>query len=204
MSETDGDQTASALDAEEKSSSASKPSTHRLILPPGASFTRRCIATLVDMCIFVTFSVWLLAQLLPPDASVTSAAHLDRLFATVRDSAWLSHASGSLGIWIAAWWGYFGLGWGLAGATPGKWILGLCVVDHQARYPIGVSRGLLRLVAYMASSMTLGLGHLFVLGRGDHRALHDILAGTRVIRRRDAHRCGILRTSPPNASSECD
>ena len=47
---------------------------------------------------------------------------------------------------------------------------------------IGLVRATLRLAAYSVSSLTLCWGHLLPLFRTDRRALHDILAGTRVVR----------------------
>jgi uncharacterized RDD family membrane protein YckC len=39
------------------------------------------------------------------------------------------------------------------------------------------------LAAYCVSSVTFEWGHLLMLIRHDRRALHDILAGTRVVRK---------------------
>jgi uncharacterized RDD family membrane protein YckC len=64
-------------------------------------------------------------------------------------------------------------------ATPGKRLLGLRVETTEgARLSIG--RALLRHVAGLASWLTLNLGHLLVALRSDRRALHDLIAGTRV------------------------
>ena len=99
------------------------------------------------------------------------------------DSVWLGHASSILGLWIALWWCYFVVGWGLLGATPGKWAFGLRIMDYHQRCPIGPARALLRLAAYMVSSVTFEWGHLLMLIRSDRRTLHDVLAGTRVVRK---------------------
>jgi len=145
-----------------------------------AGFSRRVMATLVDMAVFCGLSILIaLPLLLRLDIEFTATSWDDII--TALKGPWLSHASGSLGIWIAAWWAYFVVGWGF-GATPGKMMLGLRVVDHRGFYPIGMSRALMRLVAYMTCSVTLCSGHLLVLFRHDRRALHDILAGTRVVR----------------------
>jgi uncharacterized RDD family membrane protein YckC len=42
---------------------------------------------------------------------------------------------------------------------------------------------MLRLAAYCVSSMTFEWGHLLMLIRYDNRTLHDVLAGTRVVRK---------------------
>jgi uncharacterized RDD family membrane protein YckC len=151
--------------------------------PPAAGFVRRVIATWIDMALFCG----LCAVLAFPVASVVHwsavPTNLDEVAAAVSDASWLSRASGVMGMWIALWWCYFVVGWGLAGATPGKWVLGLRVTDHKGRCPIGVTRAVMRLFGYAVSSITLGVGHLLVMFRADRRALHDMLAGTRVIRR---------------------
>jgi uncharacterized RDD family membrane protein YckC len=108
---------------------------------------------------------------------------VDEIARAASAPSWLAHASSILGLWIALWWCYFVVGWGLLGATPGKWALGLRVVDYRQRCPIGASRAALRLAAYCVSSVMFEWGHLMMLLRADRRALHDILAGTRVVRR---------------------
>ncbi len=150
---------------------------------PSAGVCRRLIAALADMVIFVGLSVALYLPLFRamPDFPTDGTA-IDAVSSLARDTSWLSHVAGILGLWVALWWCYFLVGWGLMGCTPGKWLLGLRVVDHQGRCPIGASRAAMRLLAYMASSVTLVGGHMLAVLRGDRLALHDVLAGTRVVR----------------------
>jgi uncharacterized RDD family membrane protein YckC len=151
--------------------------------PPPAGPLRRTIATLVDMLVFTSLSVLLalpVARYVDWNEALRS---YDSFTSAISEPTWISHLAGVGGLWTALWWAYFIVGWGLAGASPGKWLLGIRIVDHRGRYPIGASRAALRLVAYMISSVSLGFGHLFVVFRRDRRALHDILAGTRVVRR---------------------
>ena len=70
----------------------------------------------------------------------------------------------------------------LFGQTVGKMIVGVRVVvgDDGAPPPLGAS--LLRWAAYSASVATLGLGYAMAGLRRDKRALHDLIAGTRVER----------------------
>jgi uncharacterized RDD family membrane protein YckC len=76
---------------------------------------------------------------------------------------------------------YFVLGHGTAGQTIGKLLLGVRVVDEGGA-PIGYLRALGRCVATAVAALPLGLG-LAVAGlRRDRRGLHDLLAGTRVVR----------------------
>lgn len=153
--------------------------------PPGlapAGFFRRFPATLVDMvtycgiCALLAYPVS--RNLDWPLALTDPTAFLN----TLLEPELIAHAAGILGLWIALWWCYFAVGWGLVGTTIGKWMCGLRIVDHRGRRPIGLSRAFLRLAAYSISSVTLGMGHILILLRPDHRALHDILAGTWVVR----------------------
>jgi uncharacterized RDD family membrane protein YckC len=147
-----------------------------------AGLLRRLPATIIDMVVYCGICA-LLAYPVGTDVDWTVAtADPALLLDSVSDPAWVAHAAGVLGLWIALWWCYFAVGWGLVGATVGKWIMGIRIVDHQGRTPIGLSRAFLRLAAYSVSSVTLGMGHLLILLRHDRRALHDVLAGTWVVR----------------------
>jgi uncharacterized RDD family membrane protein YckC len=149
---------------------------------PGGAI-RRLLATLADMLLLCSLGV---AVALPVARTVDWAAlpgNLEDVSRLLGDPTWIARVSGVLGMWIALWWCYFVVGWGLLGATPGKWLLGLRVIDHRGRFPIGVSRAVMRLFAYSVSSLTLGIGHLILLFRRDRCALHDLLAGTRIVRR---------------------
>lgn len=66
------------------------------------------------------------------------------------------------------------------GATPGKILIGAKIVMEDGS-PIGYGRALLRYLAEWVSAFSLGAGYLFVAFRPDRRALHDLLAGTRVV-----------------------
>lgn len=76
---------------------------------------------------------------------------------------------------------YFVHGWGVAGATPGKRLLGLAVETDAGVSPIGVSRAAARFFGYLLSGLVLGIGFLMIAVTGS--GLHDRLAGTRVVRR---------------------
>jgi hypothetical protein len=67
-------------------------------------------------------------------------------------------------------------------ATPGKRLLGLRVADLAGR-PAGPARALARFLGGGLSWLTLNLGHALAGFRRDHRALHDLLAGTQVLGR---------------------
>ena len=65
-------------------------------------------------------------------------------------------------------------------ATVGQHLLGLRIVDMQGGR-ITASRALLRHVAGVLSWLTLNIGHLMAMLPPGHRALHDIVAGTRML-----------------------
>ena len=70
----------------------------------------------------------------------------------------------------------------VGGQTIGKMALGTCVVDDEGR-PIDAARALRRTSAVMVSFLFFGIGFIPALF-GEHRALHDRYAGTRVVRLR--------------------
>src|SRR5439155_775002 len=61
-------------------------------------------------------------------------------------------------------------------------IVGVRVVVGEDGVPPSFGASLLRYVAYFVSSATLGLGYVMAALRHDKRALHDLIAGTRVER----------------------
>jgi uncharacterized RDD family membrane protein YckC len=65
--------------------------------------------------------------------------------------------------------------------TFGKYIFGLRVVRRRDNAPLGVTRSLVRALAYWLSALPLFLGFLMALLPGG-RALHDVIAGTTVIK----------------------
>lgn len=66
-------------------------------------------------------------------------------------------------------------------ATPGKRVLGLRVIDDDALAP-GYTRSALRQAAGLLSWLSLNFGHALAAMPPRHQALHDRIAGTRVVR----------------------
>jgi uncharacterized RDD family membrane protein YckC len=72
---------------------------------------------------------------------------------------------------------------GLTGRTVGKWTTGLRIERTDGRLP-GIGRVVLRhLVGYPLSLLPFGLGFLMVTVSPTGRGLHDLIAGTIVVRR---------------------
>ena len=71
---------------------------------------------------------------------------------------------------------------GLTGFTIGKWAAGLRILQQNGA-EIGIGRAFLRhFVGYPVSFFTLGLGFLIVAFTSRGRGLHDLIAGTVVVR----------------------
>jgi uncharacterized RDD family membrane protein YckC len=67
------------------------------------------------------------------------------------------------------------------GQTIGKMVMNLRVIGDDGR-PVDAAGGMLRAAGCMLVPLTLGLSYVPALVTSDHRALHDRLAGTRVVR----------------------
>jgi uncharacterized RDD family membrane protein YckC len=120
-----------------------------------------------------------------------------RLAALIADAAWLALVAlvaafaaggpaqrsgliaGGLAA-VAAWWMVCLVGWARWGTTPGKRLLRLYVCDLDGRPGLSPGRALLRLGGALLSVATLGWGFLRAGLAADHRALHDLLAGSYV------------------------
>jgi uncharacterized RDD family membrane protein YckC len=72
---------------------------------------------------------------------------------------------------------------GLTGKTVGKWTTGLRIERTDGRLPGIVRAGLRHLIGYPLSLLLFGLGFLIVAVSPTGRALHDLIAGTIVVRR---------------------
>ena len=78
---------------------------------------------------------------------------------------------------------YLLVGWARYGQTLGKMVCGLRIVRENGA-PIGFGGALLRLFGYMLSSLIFGIGYLMVAFTDRNRGLHDMVAGTVVVRER--------------------
>lgn len=83
---------------------------------------------------------------------------------------------------------------GLTGFTIGKWAAGLRIFRENG-LEVGIGRALLRhFVGYPLSFITLGLGFLAVAFTSRGRGLHDLIAGTIVVREEPALAMSSRRT----------
>jgi len=67
----------------------------------------------------------------------------------------------------------------LWGQPLGKMAVRVRVVTLEGG-PLTLGRAILRQIGYWLSAVILGIGYLIAAFRGDKRALHDLIAGTRV------------------------
>ena len=149
--------------------------------PGPAGFFRRLLAQLVDSVILLALNLLLLS----PVFLVLLFREAFQSADLLRDWAFLGILAGcGLMILGANLWYVVG-GWARNGRTPGKALLRLAVVpaDSPAAGPgIGLKAAAVRLLGFGLSGALLGVGFLLVLFRKDRRALHDLLAGTRVVK----------------------
>jgi uncharacterized RDD family membrane protein YckC len=85
-----------------------------------------------------------------------------------------------------AWFGvYLAYSWAVSGRTFGMAVLGIRVVSADGT-TLPPSRAVVRTLAFPLSFLLLGLGFLGILVGREHRALHDVIAGSAVIYAWDA------------------
>ena len=85
-----------------------------------------------------------------------------------------------IGFLVVLGYGYLAAFTVAGGQTIGKMILSLRVIGDDGR-PVDAAGGMLRALACLLIPITLGLSYLPAIFTSDHRALHDRLAGTRVV-----------------------
>ena len=80
---------------------------------------------------------------------------------------------------------YFGYSWAASGRSFGMAVLGIRVVRADGR-AIEPRQGVVRALVFPLSFLLCGLGFLGIIVQREHRALHDLIAGTAVIYAWDA------------------
>jgi uncharacterized RDD family membrane protein YckC len=150
-----------------------------------ASFRRRAVAFVLDLMI-ADLLAGLLGTLAAAAGSLAEHGPDPSLWAGARQEAVL-FAGQAYPLFLFC---YFAFFTAYGGRTPGKMVLGLQVVTASGA-PLSAGRALGRTACYLLSVLTWGLGFLLAAGPAK-RALHDRLAGTRVVRRTPERR----RTGP--------
>jgi uncharacterized RDD family membrane protein YckC len=98
---------------------------------------------------------------------------------------------------------YFGYSWASSGKTFGMAVLGVQVVRADGM-TIDPWRGLVRALVFPLSFLLFGLGFTGILVQREHRALHDLIAGTAVVYSWDARsaRLRFLSRGRPSAAGD--
>lgn len=135
-----------------------------------APFSLRCGALLIDYIVVMSIIVFgtLVARMLGGGARSAG------------------NSAEAIGVLIAVFTAILNLGVlaGLTGATLGKWAAGLRI-ERKDGGPLGIPRALLRhFIGYPVSFLVLGLGFVMAVVTVRGRGLHDIIAGTIVVRER--------------------
>jgi uncharacterized RDD family membrane protein YckC len=100
---------------------------------------------------------------------------VDAFFQTTPSPA---HANLLAAVSLATWaFGYVFVSLAVAGRTVGKGLVGLRVVQANGA-TLTARSAFVRTLAFPLSALLFGLGFLLIVIRGDHRALHDLIAGT--------------------------
>ena len=133
-----------------------------------APFSLRCGAILIDYIVLV--------------AILAFSTLISRLLGGGARSA--GSSSETVGIFLSVVVAALDLGVlpGLTGVTIGKWATGLRIWRNDGT-ELGIGRAFLRhFVGYPLSAITLGIGFVIAAFNGRGRALHDLIAGTIVVR----------------------
>jgi uncharacterized RDD family membrane protein YckC len=80
---------------------------------------------------------------------------------------------------------YFGYCWAVSGRTPGMAMLGIRVVRADGTV-LPPKQAIVRSLVFPLSFLLFGLGFIGILVQHEHRALHDLIAGSAVVYSWDA------------------
>lgn len=111
------------------------------------------------------------------------ASIIDGVIVSVTTAAIVAAVGGGAGIVVSLAIGItYTIGFWLAkGATPGKMIVGVEIVKVGGE-PLDFGSAILRYIGLWVSTLTLGIGYLMIAFRRDKRGLHDLIAGTMVVK----------------------
>jgi uncharacterized RDD family membrane protein YckC len=133
-----------------------------------AGFWRRAAAHLIDTAIYLPIAMAVLYGVYGPEYFMVEQALPFQGF-------WDVVMNNLLPVVLVVWL------WHRYGATPGKHMLQLRVIDaHSGRKP-GWGKATLRYLAYIVALLPLGLGFLWIAWDRRKQGFHDKIAGTLVI-----------------------
>lgn len=133
-----------------------------------APFSLRCGALLIDYIILAIIIAFFTLMSRPASGSMRSTGSSAEAFGMIIALSALVLNFGVLAVW--------------RGQTLGKWATGLRI-EHKEGLSLDWWRVLLRhFVGYPLSLLTLGIGFFVAAFNAQGRALHDLIAGTIVVR----------------------
>jgi uncharacterized RDD family membrane protein YckC len=144
----------------------------RLARARPAGFWVRVVAMLVDTALVGTVSVALAAAFAVGGLTATAPSGL------IAFAIW--------GVVMVVSFAYPIVFWATKGSTPGKMLFHLAVVTASNKPGTGIGWGpaIVRGLGYVASSAIFGVGFLLVAFTSQKQGLHDLIAGTRVLKLR--------------------
>ena len=130
-----------------------------------AGFWIRVLSSLIDAAI-ITLAAWLFF------ITSSGATHnFDEVIAFLAESNWTSVINMT----------YILMFWIFLGSTPGKFVLGLRIVDITTGEKPSVIILILRLLGYIPSALIFNLGFIWIAFDERKQGWHDKLAGTAVV-----------------------
>lgn len=154
------------------------------IVPGG--FWRRLVAVIIDgfvMGILSKVVMFPLGLLIGMSPSATGQALLG---AGDPSSLFMIFGGQMLVYWVVTFF-YFGWFYKNKGATPGKLVMNLRVVDANTGAYVSYWKTFFReTIGRIVSSLPLFLGYWIVAFRDDKRTFHDLMFGTQVVHRKDS------------------
>jgi len=126
--------------------------------PPRAGFGIRLLAALIDGALMTALQ-FVLAAVMSENGAIALGIVIDAAYTILMPA-------------------------GAYRGTFGKYWLGLEIRRLDGQAPIALGTSALRYLGEIASSLLLGIGYLMILWRDDRRGLHDLIAGTVVVRTR--------------------
>jgi uncharacterized RDD family membrane protein YckC len=128
----------------------------------------------------VAFTVDILLIGIFPYAAFVAGLVADKLgFTDLMDTENLATAFEYFTFMLPLFYFTFFVGW--CGQTPGKRLCKLKVIQKNGE-PVTYGRAFLRYLAYVVSFMIAGLGFLMIAVDRKKRGLHDLIAGTLVVK----------------------
>ena len=139
-----------------------------------AGSVSRFVAYAIDL--LVSSAVFALAL-----AAISYGVHI----VTGHDVSWNRSSPVVIVLYVLLQFFYFGYSWAVSGRTFGMAMLGIRVVRADGTV-LPPKQAIVRSLVFPLSFLLFGLGFIGILVQHEHRALHDLIAGTAVIYSWDA------------------